>query len=68
MNTTTINLRIDEKTKKEAQKIFEKMGMSLSTGIKIFLKNVNKTKKIPFEITENGFTPEYEEEVLKDVE
>ena len=65
----TINIRIDEETKKMSQKIFKEMGMDLSTGIKIFLNAVNREKRIPFEVrTENGFTPEYETELLREVE
>ena len=66
-NDTTIQLRIDNKTKKEAQKTLNEMGLDISSAIKLFLKNVVITKKIPFEVrTVNGFTPEYEAELLRE--
>jgi len=64
---TTINIRIDEETKENSQKILKEMGMDLSTGIKLFLKAVNRTKSIPFEIrTENGFTEKFEREIKQE--
>ena len=64
---TTIQLRIDKKTKKRAQKTFESLGMDLSTGVKIFLAQVVKTQSIPFEIrTANGFTPRQEREIIRE--
>jgi len=62
---TTIQLRIDKKTKEQAQNIFKKMGMDMSSGMKLFLSQVIRTKSIPFIArTENGFTPEYEQFIL----
>ena len=64
-NTTTIQLRIDKITKNKAQDIFKKLGMDLSSGMKLFLSQVIRTKSIPFIArTVNGFTPEYEETIL----
>jgi DNA-damage-inducible protein J len=45
---TTINIRIDKKTKAEAQKTLEAMGMDLSSAIKIFLKQVIVEDCLPF--------------------
>jgi len=62
---TTIQLRINKKTKEQAQNIFKKMGMDMSSGMKLFLSQVIRTKSIPFIArTENGFTPEYEQFIL----
>jgi len=62
----TIQIRIDEKTKQSAKKILESLGIDLSGAIKLFLKQVVIKKGIPFQvITENGFTPEEEERILK---
>lgn len=63
---TNIQIRIDEKTKKTAKKIFDDLGIDLSTGIKLYLKQVIIVKGIPFKlITENGLTPKEELEILK---
>ncbi len=45
MNTAVINLKIDLKTKKEAQKIAEELGVSLSSIIKSQLRQLVRTKK-----------------------
>jgi addiction module RelB/DinJ family antitoxin len=68
MTTTSIQLRIDAKTKREATKVFEDLGMDISTGLKIYLRQVIREKSIPFRPgrTVNGFTPEYEQELLKE--
>lgn len=47
----TIQIRIDEKTKKDAQKIFSKLGIDMSTAIKIYLKKVIAGQGIPFDVT-----------------
>ncbi len=47
---TTIQIRIDEKTKKEATKVFNDLGIDMSTGIKIYLKKIIYNKGIPFEL------------------
>lgn len=68
-NTTTIQLRIDKKTKEQAQTIFEKLGMDMSGALKLFLTQVIRTKSIPFIArTENGYTPEYEQMILRESE
>ncbi len=45
-----IQIRIDESTKKEAQKLCAKMGISLSAAIKIFLLKMIAENGIPFDI------------------
>ncbi|MDO8594401.1 MAG: type II toxin-antitoxin system RelB/DinJ family antitoxin [bacterium] len=44
-------IRIDPKTKKAAQKILARLGLDLSSAIKIFLEQVVLTESIPFIIT-----------------
>lgn len=63
---TTIQVRIDEKTKRSAKKILNTLGLDLSAGIKLFLNQVNIRKGMPFELlTENGFTAKEEKAILK---
>ena len=45
-----INVRIDENIKREAESIFEQLGLNASTAINIFYKQVIRTKSIPFEL------------------
>lgn len=65
---TTIQVRTNQKTKRTAQHILEKLGLDLSTAINIYLVQIIEKQGIPFEvITENGLTPEEELSILKDV-
>ncbi len=67
--TTTVQLRIDSATKAQAQKILEKLGLDLSSGIKLFLNQVIRTKSIPFVArTENGYTLAQERRMIKETE
>lgn len=67
--TTTVQLRIDSATKLQAQKILEKLGLDLSSGIKLFLTQVIRTKSVPFVArTENGYTPAQERRMIKETE
>lgn len=62
-----IQVRIDPKTKKEAMKILKDMGMDLSGAINVFLRQIVFTRSIPFPIrTINGFTPEQEQQILRE--
>lgn len=64
---TTVQVRIDIKTKRAAQRTLEMMGLDLSSGMKLFLHNVAITQTIPFQIrTVNGFTPKEEQKMLKE--
>ena len=50
---TTINVRIEEKTKKAASKALAGMGLDLSTGVKLFLHQVVTEQGLPFTPTKN---------------
>jgi DNA-damage-inducible protein J len=47
---STLQIRIDKKTKEEAQKTFRSMGLDLSSGIKMYLSQVINRKEIPFKV------------------
>jgi len=62
---TTIQLRIDESTKKAVKRTLDKLGLDLSSAIKIYLMQIVIRKCIPFPlITENNITPEQEIAIL----
>ncbi len=70
MNTsTTINVRIDKKTKTKAQKVITNLGLDISSAIKAFLYKVVQTKSIPFIIEERGVMndPRYIAQMKKEV-
>jgi DNA-damage-inducible protein J len=51
MAQTTVNIRIDEELKKQAENLFSDFGMNMTTAFTIFAKAVVRERKIPFEIT-----------------
>jgi len=66
---TTIQIRIDEKTKAKARKVFHKMGLDVSSGVKLYLNRVIEDESIPFIIrTENGYAPGEEQRMIREVE
>ena len=49
--TSAINIQIDSNIKKEATLVLTELGLSMSSAINLFLKQVIKKNGIPFEIT-----------------
>lgn len=47
---TTINIRVDEKLKKQAEEIFEEIGLGMTSALTIFLKAVVRNNGIPFSL------------------
>ena len=45
-----INIRIDDSLKKEADAIFANIGLTASTAITLFYKQVVRTHSIPFDL------------------
>ena len=52
---TQISLRVDEEVKRNAEKTFNEIGLSMSTAINIFLKKVARENRIPFELSADPF-------------
>lgn len=65
--TSVINVQVDSETKKKAVDILNDLGLSMSSAINIFLKQVIKKEGIPFEITNSKSNRELLEH-LKEVE
>jgi len=69
MKMTQIQIRIDEKTKKDAQAILSDLGLDLSSAIKVYLKQIVIYRGIPLQLlTENGLTVAQEQAILKAAE
>jgi len=47
---TTLQVRVDKKMKTDAQKVFAKMGLDLSSGIKLYLARVTQDQCVPFQL------------------
>lgn len=52
MNTAVVNVKVNTAVKKEAQRVAEEMGLSLSAVINGFLKQLIRTKTITFSTEE----------------
>jgi len=65
----TIQIRIDAKTKREARKTLDALGLDMSSAVKLFLTNVVIRQGIPLDLrTENGFTLEQEHRLITETE
>ena len=47
---TYINVRVDEKTKKEVEDILDILGINMSTAVDLFLSQIILNKGIPFKV------------------
>lgn len=50
MATMNINVRVDATLKKDAEKLFNELGLNMSSAITMFLKSAVSYEGIPFEI------------------
>lgn len=49
-NSTNLSLRMDAELKKEAEAILSELGMNMTTALTVFLRQMVRQRKIPFEI------------------
>ena len=49
--TSAINIQVDSNVKKEATMVLSELGLSMSSAINLFLKQVVKKNGLPFEVT-----------------
>ena len=76
MKVTNITIRIDPDIKVEAETLFNKLGMSMSGAVNIFLRQAIRLQAIPFEIKaktpdeeyDEYFTPAVVKEILESAE
>ena len=50
-----VKILVDDNIKREAEKIFNDIGISMSTAINIYLKTVVRENRIPFELSADPF-------------
>ena len=51
VKTANMHIRIDRKVKTDADKLFQKMGLTLSSGVSLYLRKVINTGSIPFDLS-----------------
>ena len=68
-----MHIRVNPEIKTKVEPILAAIGLSFSDVFNLTLNQIYLKRRIPFELssiqlTENGYTPEFEEEILRDVE
>lgn len=58
MGLATINIRIDEKDKKEFNDLCNELGLNMTTAFNMFVKSMIRTGGLPFEAKINNYNPE----------
>jgi DNA-damage-inducible protein J len=58
MATTSVTIRMDVELKKQAERLFNDMGLNMTTAITVFAKAVVRKGKLPFEIAADPFYSE----------
>ncbi len=48
-----VNIRIDDALKERAEKLFDELGLNMTTAFNIFVRQTVRQGGIPFEITTN---------------
>lgn len=67
MATVSTNIKIDKELKKQAQELFDAMGINLTSAVNMFLSQAVREQAIPFKISLNIPSAETRK-VLADVE
>lgn len=65
MPNASVTVRMDENLKKQAEILYEDMGLNMTTAITLFTKAVVRQGKIPFEIAADPFWSEANQTQLK---
>ena len=53
METANLNIRTDKEVKQAAEKIFEALGLNMTTAVNMFLRQTIRENGIPFELKLN---------------
>lgn len=53
MESANLNIRTDKEVKAAAEKLFEALGLNMTSAINIFLRQAIRENGIPFEVTLN---------------
>ena len=51
MANVNITIRMDESLKKDADALFDELGMSFTTAINVFVKQALREGRLPFDVT-----------------
>jgi DNA-damage-inducible protein J len=54
MGSVNVTIRMDEKDKAQAEKLFSDFGLSMNAAFNMFAKQALREQSIPFKITKNS--------------
>ena len=66
--TTTITARVDSEKKREAESIFNDIGMTLSGAINVFINEVVMYQGIPFRLRRRSFSANRLEAIMDETD
>ena len=66
--TTTITARVDSEKKREAEAIFNDIGMTLSGAINVFINEVVMYQGIPFQLRRHSSTADRLEAIMDETD
>jgi DNA-damage-inducible protein J len=50
MATTNVSVRLDEQLKRDAEELFDDLGMNMTTAMTMFLKQAIRYQGLPFDV------------------
>ena len=53
LSSVNVTFRVDENVKKQADALFDELGMSLSTAFNVFLRQSIREQGLPFEVSKS---------------
>ena len=66
MGTAVLQTRVDADTKRQAESLFNSLGLDIATAIRLFLRQSINQQKIPFEIVPPRY--DFSDETLAAIE
>ena len=59
MSTVHVHVRVKDSTKKSAKRVLDKVGLDMSSAIKLYLNKIVITQTSPFRIVTENYRKEY---------
>jgi DNA-damage-inducible protein J len=67
-NTINVTIRLDREIKENAERLFDDLGMNLSTAFNIFARQALRQGKIPFEIYDPFYSEKNQARLTRAIE
>ena len=68
MPEARLSVRVDEDIKQRAEKVFQELGLNLSSGINLYLSQVAARREIPFPLSHNRQSISSDLDLLRQIE